>query len=316
MEMEFKYAGRRRRLLLIVVGVLLAVGAGWASLMLASANNHPAATTPTQSVLVAARDIPARATLTADDVAIRTVPVDEVLPQSYSDPNQVIGRVSAVPVYVDQQMTPNLFATNEANADFSILGPNDVVTANSPYWRAVAIQVPANRAVGGDIKSGQHIDLFVTVDIQILEVDSQGNYQTVSTATQDGLMSGKSTKITFQDLEVLKADPSNGIYTLKVDLHQAEQIYHIVEVAPDSFSIALRPDQDTRTADTSQYGTTTDSLIMTYLYPVPKLLDLSQLLGVQVPAGASPGGSTQPTTSPSPSSAPGASPVPSPSSAP
>ena len=315
MEMEFKYAGRRRRLLLIVVGVLLAVGAGWASLMLASANNHPAANAPTQSVLVAARDIPARATLTADDVAIRTVPATEVLPQSYTDPNQVIGRVSAVPVYTDQQMTPNLFATTEANADFSILGPNDVVTANSPYWRAVAVQIPAERAVGGAVQAGQHVDLFVSVDIQVLELGPDGTYQTISTATQDGLMSGKATKITFQDLEVLKADTDNGIYTLKVDLHQAEQIYQIVQDAPDAFSIALRPDEDTRTADTNQYGETTNHLIMTYLFPVPRLLDLSQLLNIPEPASPTPGASTTPDSSPSPTSVPKSSQGPSPSPA-
>jgi Flp pilus assembly protein CpaB len=318
MEMEFKDTGRRRRLLLIVVGVFLAVGAGWGSLLLASANNHPAATTPTQSVLVAARDIPARTTLAAGDVTIRTVPIDEVLPQSYTDPNEVVGRVNAVPVYADQQMTPNLFATAEANADFSILGPDDVVTADSPLWRAVAVRIPLERAVGGDIKAGQHVDLIVSVDIQLLAVDASGNYQKVDTATQDGLMSGKATKITFQDLEVLKADPENSIYTFKVDLHQAEQIYHIVQVAPDSFSIALRPDQDTRTADITQYGTTTDQLVMTYLFPVPRLIDLQQLLGIPVATpvpGASPepAASPEPTESPQPSASPEASPEASPS---
>ena len=71
------------------------------------------------------------------------------------------------------------------------------------------------------------------------------------------------------------------MYILKVDLHQAEQIYHVVQEAPDSFSLALRPDSDTRIADTSQYGVTTDRLVMTYLYPVPQLIDLTQLLGGQ-----------------------------------
>lgn len=317
MEMEFKYAGRRRRLLLIVVGVLLAVGAGWASLMLASGNNSPgAASTPTKPVLVAARDIPARTTLTPDDVTIRTVPADEVLTQSYTDPNQVIGRVSAVAVYTDQQMTPNLFATSNANTDFSILGPEETVGPDSPYWRAVALQIPAERAVGGDIQAGQHVDLFVSVDIELVTQDSQGNYQKIQTATTDGLMNGKSTKITLQDLEVLKVDPNRGIYTLKVDLHQAEQIYHIVQVAPDSFSIALRPNEDTRAADTSQYGTTTDSLIMQYLFRVPQLLDIQQLLAGTPLASPAAGASPQPVASPAADLAPQASTAPQPSASP
>ncbi|MGZ8803515.1 MAG: hypothetical protein ACXWZL_13140, partial [Mycobacterium sp.] len=97
------------------------------------------------------------------------------------------------------------------------------------------------------------------------------------------------------------ADPDEGLYLLKVDLHQAEQIYHVVQVAPDSFSLALRPGEDTRAADTTQYGETTDRLIMTYLFPVPQLIDLSALLGVPVSPGQ--GGATpsqSPGTSPSP----------------
>jgi len=43
--------------------------------------------------------------------------------------------------------------------------------------------------------------------------------------------------------------------------------------------MVLRPDEDTRPIDESQYGTTTDRLIMTYLFPAPQVLDLSQLLG-------------------------------------
>ena len=121
----------------------------------------------TESVLVAARDIAARQQVTADDVVVRQVPVDEVLTQSYRESNLVLGRLTAVPVYADQQMTPNLFATTAADTEFSILGPDDEVTLDSPFWRAVAVEVPSARAVGGEIKAGQHIDLFVSVRFDI-----------------------------------------------------------------------------------------------------------------------------------------------------
>ena len=52
------------------------------------------------------------------------------------------------------------------------------------------------------------------------------------------------------------------MYVLKVDLHQAEQIAHIIQEAPDSMALALRPDTDTRVANSLEYGETTDSLIM------------------------------------------------------
>jgi hypothetical protein len=92
---------------------------------------------------------------------------------------------------------------------------------------------------------------------------------------------------------------------------------HVIQEAPDAFTMVLRPDEDTRDVDTSQYGTTTDRLIMTYLYPAPQLVDLSQLLGPSpypVP-GASyvpgaggaplPTPSVAPSTSPDPNATPG-----------
>ena len=304
MEMEFKDPGRRRRMLTIVIGAVLALGAGWGAYTIATSGNAASAQIIREPVLVAARDIPARTTVTIDDVTVRQVPIDELLSQSYRESGQVLGRVTAVPIYTDQQVTPNLFATSTADSDFSILAPDEVVTATSPFWRAVAVSVPPDRAVGGEIKAGDHIDLFVSVEIEVLQLDPEGNYQKVETATEDGLLSGKSTKITYQDLEVLKINEDEGMYILKVDLHQAEEIAHIVQVAPDSFALALRPAEDTRRANPVEYGETTDRLIMTYLFPAPQLIDLSQLLGLPPGASPIPGGVPTPTASPDPNATP------------
>src|SRR3712207_3376506 len=99
MEMEFKDTERRRRLLLIVVGVVLAGAAGWGAFMLASGGGGGSARVITEPVLVAARDIPARQAVTADDVTIRQVPIDEILEETYTEAGLVVGRLTAVPVY-------------------------------------------------------------------------------------------------------------------------------------------------------------------------------------------------------------------------
>jgi Flp pilus assembly protein CpaB len=311
MEMEFKDTGRRRRVLLIVLGAALALAAGWGAFMLAS-RGGPAQETPRKAVLVAARDITARTQITGDDVTVREVPIDEALPQSYDLPEDVVGRTTSVPIYADQQMTPNLFATTAADAEFSILEPDETVTETSPYWRAVAVQIPADRAVGGEIQPGQHVDLLISVQIDVLTLDEEGNYVQTDTASQEGFQSGKSTKITIQDLEVLKATPDDEMYLLKVDVKQAEEIAHVIQVAPDSMSLVLRPDEDTRPVDTADLGTTTDRLVMTYLFPAPQLIDLSQLLGPGASPGASPipGGSPSESPQPSGSPDPDASPTP------
>ena len=103
------------------------------------------------------------------------------------------------------------------------------------------LQVPAERAVGGQIKSGEHVDLFVSVDIKVIALDPEGIYQVVDTADQNGLSSGKSTKITYQDVEVLKADPDAAMYVLKVDLHQAEQIYQSCKKRPTRLASRCAP---------------------------------------------------------------------------
>jgi Flp pilus assembly protein CpaB len=324
MEMEFKDTGRRRRFVLILVGVALALAAGFGAFSLAS-KSGPAVEVVKKSVLVAARDIPARTQVSTDDLTLRQVPIDEALSQSYGANTDVVGRVTSVPIYTDQQITPNLFATSTADTDFSILGSDETVTTTSPEWRAVAIQIPNERAVGGEVKAGQHVDLVVSVDIKVLNQDADGNYVDCGTTTPSQFQCGKATKITFQDVEVLKATPDDEMYVFKVDLHQAEQISHVIQEAPDSFTMVLRPDEDNRPVDESQYGTTTDRLIMTYLYPAPQLIDLNQLTGPSpypypgAPNGSfAPGGagSGEPGASPAPSTSPGPGESPSPDQSP
>jgi Flp pilus assembly protein CpaB len=315
MEMEFKDPSKRRRLLVVTLGGVLAAAAGMAAFTMASNGGH-AQDVPKTAVLVATRPVDARTALAADDVVMRDVPTDQVLASVYTDSTQVVGRITSIPIVPGQQITPNLFATADANSDFSILAPGEVVTADSEYWRAVAVKVPPERAVGGDIKAGDHVDLFVSVEIDVLTQDDTGQWVKTDTANSQGFQTGESTKLTFQDLAVLKSSPDDNMYILKVDLHQAEQIAHVVQLAPDSFSLALRPGDDTRSADTSQYGTTTDRLIMTYLFPAPRMIDLNQLTGPAVSpipgTGASPvPGGTGSTPTPPASSPPDQSPAPS-----
>jgi Flp pilus assembly protein CpaB len=323
MEMD---SSRRRRLILMTLGIVLAVVAGGIAFVLAQqpSGGEPVATTP---VLVAARDIEARTTLTADDLTVEQLPTNAVVPQAYTTIDEAIGRVTSIRILADQQITPNFFvggvvAPGGSPIPWSILDPEETVAPDSPYWRAVAVQVPRNRAVAGQLRAGDRIDLLVTVQfanpVQPVE-DEDGNlsYEEVDSALAlvdpetgeiRGIVGGQATKLTFTDLEILEANTEDNLYILKVDLHQAEQINHVALVAPDSFSIVLRPGQDTRAINTDEYGETTDRVIMQYLYPVPELVDLATLLGLVVepiPAppqdGASPSPEPEPEPEPSPS---------------
>jgi Flp pilus assembly protein CpaB len=280
MEMD---SGRRRRLLLMGLGVVLALVAGFAAYTLGSQPGAAVEEVERQAVLVAARDIDARTNVVSDDFRIVQVPVDSILPQAVREGGIVDGRLTAIQIFAGQQITPNLFATAAADAEFTILPMDEVVTLDSPYWRAASVQVPRNRAVGGEIKAGQRVDLIITVEFdQAVSLDEEGNWVQQDVATPEGLTNGKSTKLTFQDLEILKAVPEENIYVLKVDLHQAEQISHVAQENPDAFSLTLRPEQDTRLANSDEYGTTGDRIIMRYVYPLPQLVDLEALLGFPI----------------------------------
>lgn len=299
MAMEFRDTSSRRRRILLSLGVALAFLAGLIAYSMANQGLAAQEAPKMQAVLVATRDIPARTTLVADDVTVRELPEDPALAPAFASREEVVGRVTTVPMFNGQVVYPNTMVVAAADAPFSILGPTEVITDETPDWRAVSVMVPPERAVGGAIMVGQRVDLLVSVDIAIKVLDEDGNW--VDQPTVDGFLTGKSTRIAVKDLEVLDARPEENIYVLKVDAHQAEEIYHVASVAPGAFSLALRADGDTRPIELDGYGETTDRLVMEYLFPVPRLLDLVELTnGEALPPDAQPPVPAAPTPEPEP----------------
>ena len=79
------------------------------------------------SVVVAARDIPARKPIEADDVAVRTVPLDATNARASSRRRRGRRADLAVTVLKDQMVTTNLIASAAGGGGFSILGPDETV---------------------------------------------------------------------------------------------------------------------------------------------------------------------------------------------
>lgn len=307
MEMEFKDNSRKRRFLLLI-GAALAVLAGGAAFMLSNQGNTAQAQVEMRQVLVAAREIPARTVLTASDLALKELPKDAVVVQAFDDPNRVVGLVTGVPVYLDQPITPNLLATSSADSAFSILAPDEQVGPDTPFWRAVSVMVPPERAVGGELATGQRVDLIATVQIDVLNYDAESD-EYVSEPTEEGFYSGKSTKVTFEDLLVLSSDSESDMYVLKVDMNQAEEISHLQADGANSFAMVLRPEADTRALDRARYGETTERIIAQYQFVVPKILDLVTLTdpdavtpddGAAAPGTPTDPGTEEPPASPAP----------------
>ncbi|HVA87374.1 MAG TPA: Flp pilus assembly protein CpaB [Candidatus Saccharimonadales bacterium] len=246
----------------MTAGLILAACAGVGSFVLISrAQNQGSSTSiPTVSVVVAARTITARTALSADDLAVRSVPIDPTNAEgTFSSPDQLIGRISSITILPGQLITSNLFAFSADSGALAILSPGETMSPNSPDWRAVSISVPDDRAVGGMLTAGEHVDIFVTTSVLVPQaVLDKGQYY-----------GDKSTKVTYQDVPILSK--SGAYYVLKVTVQVAEEIAQLQASGTAQFSLALRPDVDARPVDASKMGETTNMIIERYGLPVPQV---------------------------------------------
>ena len=296
MEMEYKDPSRRGRWI-VVVGVFLAVAAGGAAFYLISQAQQQAGQAGLQkvTVVVAAQTIPARKIIEATDVTVHEVAIDDTNAQGIvSTVDKVIGRVAAVSILQGQMVLTNLLASSSEGGQFSVLGPDETVAPDSTPWRAISVTVPDERAVGGLLTPNQTVDVFVTATVNVLTNSEDG-------LPREGWYTDKSTKLSYQDLLILAK--AGTLYVIKAPLDVAEEISHLQASGTGTFSLALRPDVDTRQVDASSLGTTTNRVIIRYGLPIP----------VAFPPVVGPVPTPAPTPVVTPAPSPGASPSPSPS---
>jgi Flp pilus assembly protein CpaB len=260
--MELDYVPPRRRgRVIVLVGILLAGVAGIGAFMVMSSAQQQAseAHTPRVTVVVASRAIPARKTIEAGDLAVHEIPIDGVpTGGAINDPATAVGHIAAISILAGQPLTANMFAASSGNGTIAVLSPDETLSPNSPAWRAVAINVPDDRALGGLLTAGQNVDVFVTVPVSV-PADIQGNEKYVA---------DRSTKVTYQDVPIIAKN--NTYYIVRVTQQVAEEISHLQASGAASFSFALRPDIDTRITSTAGLGETTNLLIQRYGMPVPE----------------------------------------------
>ena len=305
MEMEFKEGIGRRRILLII-GTLLAALAAFGVFFVTSSAQPVEAEVPMKTVLVAKVEIPARTVIDEGMLLERTMPEDPSLDRAMTDPSAVIGRTTSVNVYAQQPITNNLFATSAVGSAFTVINPDEVIGPDTPHWRAVSIDVPAERAVGGTIVAGQRVDVVVTTDVNVEQNIDPATGETrpmiayvpvrdgepapegtigecrksAYTEATDGdpsvrycavsqlFKTEKTSKVSFQDVEILAVSETR--YVLRVEEKVAEEISHLQATGVSAFSFVLRGDGDTRTVDTTHFGETTNRFIEEYGLPVPE----------------------------------------------
>ncbi len=306
MEMEYKDPSRRGRWI-VLLGVVLALVAGAAAFLLINNAQQQAGQSGLKTIegYVAAQPILARKAIVGADLELRKdIPLDATnAGQVVTDPSQLVGRLLAVDVPKGQLLTANLLASGTVGLGFAILRPDETVQPDSEAWRAVSITVSDDRAVGGAIGAGMSVDVFVTATVGVAEAPpAPGASEAPVVNSLGDFYSDRSTKVTYQGLLVLAK--TGTFYVLKVPLVVAEEISHMQADGAAQFSLALRPDQDTRILDVSQLGATTNRIIERYGLPIPEVYpSLSGPIpsNPPIPALTPP---PSPTAPPAPSSSP------------
>jgi Flp pilus assembly protein CpaB len=304
-------AERRRRRLVLIFGLVLGLAAAAATYFLISrpGGGAPTATPATRTIVVAAVEIKSRTQILPEMLTTLAVPDSPVFDGTATDIESVVGNIALVNIPKGQALQTSLYGAGNP-AGVTILAPGETVGPDSPLWRAVSIQVPNERATGGLISAGDHVDVIVTLNPELYDPTGGLCPETLLVPCLKDpdhagplfgeVYSAPTTKVTLTNIEVLTTNADDALYVLKVDEAQAEQIAHVQSSGNNQFTLTLRPQADTRPLDPAQFGQTTNTLIQFFGFKLPVLINVA--------ASASPG----PTVGPIPSETPLESPSPAP----
>jgi len=265
-EFEYTDKHRRRSKVYIVAGLIIAALVGIVVFVALEGSALLSEPVEQRTVVVAARDIASRKPIEEGDLATRTVPADPTNEAAFTLLEDVLGRVSGVPITAGQLITRNMLAGAVSGQAYAILEAGEVYDPTGPDLRAVSVSVPDDRAVAGTLVPGQRVDLLVTLAINPeIGVVVGEPASSPPLAGEAVFIAGPSTKVTLQMLTVLARNGS--IYILRTDLATAEKIAELA-AAGGQFTLVLRPDEDDRVAETT--GSTLDMLLEEYDFPIPE----------------------------------------------
>jgi Flp pilus assembly protein CpaB len=273
-ELEYSDRNSRRSKVYIAVGIIVALlVAATVFIALQASGLTSEGDVEMRQVVVAAIEIPGRKSIEETDVVMRNVPVDPVSDAALVSLDQALGRIAAVPITPGQLITPNLLASTDEGAAFSILPPGEEFSDAMPDLRAVSMTVPDDRAVGGTLVPGQPVDLIATLNVTPVE-DATSTPEASAEpepAPTEGAkpVAGPSTKTTLQQLDILSR--TGTLYILRTDLATAEKITEL-QAAGAQFTFVLRATEDERTAETE--GSTLDRILEEFGFPAPEEAEL------------------------------------------
>jgi pilus assembly protein CpaB len=252
---------KRRARLILIIGIVLALFAGAGTFFYASSAQTAAPVViQTTPVLVAAREIPAKTTLTAADLKLADYNADVKPAAALARPEDAIGKITIQAISVGEPIMPSKFS-DPKNPAFvvipaSFIGPDGAPQAAAPNFRAMSITVPDPNAVGGAIEPGDIVDVLYTLQLDPAKYfDKPKPIQTPDF----------SAKIVLERVVILAR--LNAVYTIRVDATTAERIAYL-QASGGQLALLLRAPKDERA--TGSTGTTFSNVYTAFNLKVPE----------------------------------------------
>ena len=259
---------RRRARIILILGVLLALGAGAGTFFYASSAQTaaPAPEEPKVEVLVAARELPARTALTAADVKVARIATDAAPPTALKDPKDAVGKILVANVSINEPLMPTKFAA--VDRAFTVFPVGEQLQPGSPNYRVMTITVPDNFAVGGILVAGDNVDIMYVFSFDpatklLLPQGATGG--AAGAAGQQRITQDTVAKVILGPMQILSRTAT--VYTIRVDVALAERIAYI-QTSGGTLQFLLRAPQDDRAITTT--GATFSSVYTQFRFPLPE----------------------------------------------
>ena len=252
---------RRRARLVLIVGLLFAVGAGATTFFVANtAKSEAPAPIPTSSIIVAAREIPAKTQITSSDLKLVKMNSEVVPPSALTRPEDAVGKITIVGISVGEAILPTKLGG--ANGAVFVVIPSDALETNgnikvgTPNYRAMSITVSDAQAAGGSIQPGDIVDVLFSF-----------NFDPAKYLANPPLKDGPdiSARIVLERVPILAR--TLAVYTIRTDAATAERIGYI-QASGGVMQLLLRGAKDERATGTT--GATFKSVYPVFKPEIPE----------------------------------------------
>lgn len=214
-----------RQRALLVIGLGGTIGAvssllayGYVQQLLDEARTELSANNRMTSVAVAAHTLPWGTVLSSDAVRVVSFPSESVPEGTFPSSDELIGRVLLTPLASQEPILVSKLAPTAVTT-------GGIAAITHPEKRAMAIKVDDVTAVGGILKSGDHVDVLTTMS-RVLNGGEPATKLVLADITV--LSTGLDSSIAKEDESILSGQKATRtpptVVTLEVTPHEAERL--------------------------------------------------------------------------------------------